>query len=84
MSGLNFTPFPLPMALAIYFTSWWVCLFAVLPFGVRNHGEEAQKLPEGADPGSPVAPQLLKKVIATSLLAALVYAGVVVASNMLG
>ena len=83
MAGFNFTPFPLPMALAVFFTSWWVCLFAVLPFGVRNHQEEAEILPEGADPGSPVAPLLAKKAIATTLLAALVYGLIVVLTNIL-
>ena len=27
-------PFPLPLALAIYVTIWWIVLFAVLPLGV--------------------------------------------------
>jgi predicted secreted protein len=84
LSGFNFAPFSLPMALAVFFTAWWVCLFAVLPFGVRNHQEEAENLPKGADPGAPVAPHLLKKALATTLLAAAVYAAVVVASNFLG
>lgn len=84
MSSFNFTPFPLPMALAIYFTAWWVCLFAVLPFGVRNHGEEAENLPKGADAGAPVAPHLLKKAVATSVLAAVVYSVIVLAANFLG
>jgi predicted secreted protein len=84
MSSFNFAPFPLPMALAIYFTAWWVCLFAVLPFGVRNHGEEAEDLPKGADPGSPVAPHLRGKILATSLLAAAVYAAVAMLSNVMG
>jgi predicted secreted protein len=84
MSGFNFTPFPLAMALAIYFTAWWVCLFAVLPFGVRSHDEAAENLPKGADAGAPVAPHLLKKAVATSLLAAVVYGVIVVAANFLG
>ncbi len=84
MSGFNFTPFSLPMALAVFFTAWWVCLFAVLPFGVRNHQEEAENLPKGADPGAPVAPMLAKKAIATTLLAALAYALIVVLTNWLG
>ncbi len=84
MSGFNFTPFSLPMALAVFFTAWWVCLFAVLPFGVRNHQEEAESLPKGADPGAPVAPMLAKKAIVTTLLAALAYALIVVLTNWLG
>ena len=81
MAGFDFTPFPLPMALAIFFTAWWVCLFAVLPFGVKNHDEGAETLPEGADPGAPVAPLLAKKAIATTVLAAVVYAIIVVLAN---
>jgi predicted secreted protein len=84
MSDFNVAPFPLPMALAVYFTAWWVCLFAVLPFGVRNHDEASESLPEGADPGAPVAPLLAKKALATTLLAAIVYAIVVVMANWLG
>jgi predicted secreted protein len=83
MENFNYTPFPLAMALAIFFTSWWVCLFAVLPFGVKNHEEGAEALPEGADAGSPVAPLLAKKAIATTLLALVVYALVVVLSNVM-
>lgn len=84
MSGFNFAPFSLPMAIAVYFTAWWVCLFVVLPFGVRNHDEARQDLPEGADPGAPVTPLLLKKAVATTLLAAGVYAAVVVIANLSG
>ena len=29
----------LPTGIAIYFIVWWVCLFVVLPFGVRTHDE---------------------------------------------
>ena len=32
-------PFPLPLALAIYVTIWWIVLFAVLPPGVRSAGD---------------------------------------------
>ena len=75
MDGFNFNPFPLPMALAIYFTSWWISLFAVLPFGVKNHRESAESLPEGSDPGAPVAPNLLKKAFWTTIVAAIVFVG---------
>jgi predicted secreted protein len=84
MSNFNFTPFSLPMSLAVYFTAWWVCLFAVLPFGVRNHQEQAEDLPEGADPGAPVAPMLLKKALATTVLAAVAYCVTIVLANYIG
>ena len=58
----------LPTGIAIYFIVWWVCLFVVLPFGVRNAHEE------GVAVGEVVAPKLLKKVIATTVLSAVVFA----------
>jgi predicted secreted protein len=65
-----------PLGLAIYFTVWWVVLFAVLPFGVRSHAEAGVELPKGADPGAPVAPRIAMKLAATTLLAALVSAAI--------
>ncbi|KAF2988997.1 DUF1467 family protein [Methylocystis sp. MJC1] len=76
-------PFPLPLALAIYVTIWWIVLFAVLPLGVRSAEEAGEDLPEGADPGSPVAPQLAKKAAITTVIAAFVFGLVVVAANFL-
>lgn len=57
--------------LAVYFVVWWVMLFAVLPFGVRSQAEAGEVVP-GTEPGAPVAPQLWKKALATSLVAAVV------------
>lgn len=65
-----------PLALAIYFTVWWVVLFAVLPFGVRNHAEAGVDLPQGADPGAPVAPRMALKLAATTVVAAFVFAAI--------
>lgn len=70
-------PFPLPLAVAIYFTIWWVVLIAVLPLGVRSSEEAGEERLEGADPGAPVAPQLAKKAALTTVIAAGVF-GVVV------
>ena len=77
-------PIQTPLAVAIFLTIWWIVLFAVLPFGVRNHQEEAENLPKGADPGAPVAPHLLKKAIATTLISAVVWVGIVVLANLAG
>ena len=62
--------------LAIYFIVWWVTLFAVLPWGVRSQAESAEVTP-GTDPGAPVRPLLVKKVIATTLVAALITGGLI-------
>ena len=61
---------------AIYFIVWWVTLFAVLPFGVRSQAESLKVTP-GTDPGAPVRPWLLRKALATSVVAALITAGII-------
>ena len=65
-------PIPVPMAIAIYFTTWWIVLFAVLPFGVRSQ-EEARNVVPGSDPGAPLLPRLAVKAIWTTGLSALVF-----------
>ncbi|MEX2035984.1 MAG: DUF1467 family protein [Xanthobacteraceae bacterium] len=58
-------------AIAIYFLIWWVVLFAVLPWGVRPQGAEGAP---GTDPGAPLAPRLLAKLLWTTAVATLVFA----------
>lgn len=57
-------------ALAIYFVAWWIVLFLVLPFGVRSQHEDGTVSP-GTDPGAPVMPLLVKKLIWNTILTAL-------------
>ena len=64
----------IPMAIAIYFTIWWIVLFVILPWGVRSQQEEGD-IVAGTDPGAPVAPRLLIKAAATTILAAILFAG---------
>tara|TARA_R110000868_G_scaffold166847_1_gene401045 strand:- start:4115 stop:4417 length:303 start_codon:yes stop_codon:yes gene_type:complete len=61
---------------AIYLIVWWLVFFAVLPFGVRSQHEEGGIEGEGIDPGAPVRPMIVRKVLATTLIAALVWAGI--------
>jgi predicted secreted protein len=63
----------LATAIAIYFIIWWTVLFAVLPWGVRSQ-EESGSVSRGTDPGAPVLPRLGRKLIWTSIVAALVFA----------
>lgn len=58
-------------ALAIYFVAWWLMLFLVLPFGVRSQQEEGSVVP-GTDPGAPVVPLLVKKLIWNTILTGVV------------
>lgn len=57
--------------LAVYFILWWVCLFAVLPFGVRNQHDTGE-VTKGTEPGAPLLFRLWPKLLATSVLAAIV------------
>jgi len=56
---------------AIYFIVWWVVLFAVLPWGVKTQAD-ANDVAPGTEPGAPARPLLLKKAIATTIVAAIV------------
>jgi len=60
-------------AIAIYFITWWVCLFMVLPWGVRNAHEAGEAVEQGNEHGAPVKPMLWRKVLATTILSAIVF-----------
>ncbi|MDF1585965.1 DUF1467 family protein [Marinimicrococcus flavescens] len=55
-----------------YLMVWWLLFFMALPFGVRR---DESPVPGTAD-GAPARPYLLRKVLATTLLAALATWGV--------
>lgn len=59
---------------AVYFIVWWVVLFTVLPFGVRTQGEAGSVVP-GTPESAPAEFRLLRVVIITTVVAALVFAG---------
>lgn len=56
----------------LYVLIWWTALFAVLPIGTRPV-EEADEATGWR--GAPQRPQLLRKVIITTLVAAVVWFG---------
>ena len=58
-------------AFAIYFVIWWVTLFLTLPFGVRSQHEDGEHVP-GTDPGAPVASQMGRKLIWTTVISAVI------------
>ena len=60
-------------AIAIYFITWWVCLFMVLPWGVRNAHEAGETVEQGNEHGAPVRPMLWRKVLATTILSAIIF-----------
>jgi predicted secreted protein len=62
----------LSAALAVYFIIWWTVLFCILPLNVRSQ-VEAGEVTEGTEPGAPVAPQLARKAIITSIVSLVVF-----------
>jgi predicted secreted protein len=64
-------------AIAIYFILWWMVLFAVLPWGVRSQ-QEAGDVTHGSDPGAPSVPRLGRKLVWTTLVSGVLFAGCVV------
>lgn len=60
------------LALATYFICWWLALFMVLPFGVRTQEEEGEVIP-GTVESAPKNPRILSKLLATTLVAFLLF-----------
>ncbi len=58
--------------IAIYFLIWWVVLFAVLPWGVRNQEEAGEVIP-GTDPGAPSIHRVWSKLLWTTVVASVVF-----------
>jgi predicted secreted protein len=50
----------------VYVVIWWTVLFAVLPLGVRR----VEKPGRGEDHGAPERPEMMRKVLITSAVAA--------------
>jgi predicted secreted protein len=58
---------------AIYLVTWMVCLFVVLPWGVRNQSDTGEVV-SGSEPGAPAVFRIWKKLLATTILATIVVA----------
>lgn len=58
--------------IAIYFLIWWVTLFAVLPWGIRNQ-EESGDITPGTDPGAPAIHRVWGKLGWTTLVATVIF-----------
>lgn len=63
-------------ALAIYFIIWWIVLFAMLPIGVRTSEEAGEKSVPGHAESAPQYPNLLPKMVATTVIASIIFAGI--------
>jgi predicted secreted protein len=60
--------------LAIYFLFWFLCLFAVLPFGVRTTEEEGERVQSGHADSAPHRFNAGRVALRTTLLASVFFA----------
>ena len=65
---------------AIFLLIWFVVLFAVLPWGVRQQTEAEP----GHDPGAPANPQLGRKALITTAISLLLWGVYFYATQVLG
>ena len=61
-------------ALAIFFLIWWVVLFTVLPWDISSQHESGEIVP-GTDPGAPAIPALGRKLLWTTAVSGVIFAG---------
>jgi predicted secreted protein len=61
------------LGIAVFFVIWWLVLFLTLPFGVRTPHETGESMVEGQASSAPQKPQLLKKMMATTLISLLLF-----------
>lgn len=65
-------------AIAIYVVIWWTVLFAMLPIGVRTSEEAGEKASPGTAESAPHLPNLLPKMVATTVVSSIVFAALYV------
>jgi predicted secreted protein len=58
---------------AVYFILWWIVLFATLPFSLRTQ-EEENDVTLGTVPSAPGRPHMLRAIIRTTIVSALIMA----------
>ncbi len=71
-------------AIAVFFIIWWLVLFAVLPWGAHSPHEGGEESEPGTVPSAPKRPRMAMKFLATTAIAAVIFAGlyVVVANRI--
>lgn len=57
--------------IAVYIVIWWLVIFMVLPWGVQP--VDQRDVEKGHAASAPVKPRMLRKVVVTSLISAVVW-----------
>ncbi len=64
---------PIGSLIAVYFVLWWLCLFLILPLGVRTQSDTGTVVP-GSEAGAPRRSHMALRLLANTVLAAVVMA----------
>jgi predicted secreted protein len=62
---------PVATGIMVYLVIWWTILFTVLPLGVSRVKDPGK----GQDRGAPERPEILRKAIITTIVAAVLWVG---------
>lgn len=57
--------------IAVYIVIWWLVIFMVLPWGVRPLDQ--RDIEKGHAASAPLRPHMLRKIVATTIVAAIVW-----------
>ena len=68
---------------AVYFILWWIVLFATLPFGLKTQDEE-EDVTLGTVSSAPGGSHMLRAVVRTTIISALILAGIYLLTRGLG
>lgn len=68
---------------ALFFITWWITLFAVLPFSVRTQDDD-QNVTLGTVPSAPHGPHMRRAVIRTTIVTVIIIGTVFYVTNILG
>jgi predicted secreted protein len=60
-------------AIVVYVILWWLVFFMALPIGVKPPHEVGEVADPGHEAGAPTRPHIWKKVIATTVIAAVLW-----------
>jgi predicted secreted protein len=56
--------------IVVFLLTWWIVLFAVLPFGIKHPAQQET----GMMPGAPVKPDFKKIILRTTLISIVIWA----------
>ena len=60
-------------AIIVFVLIWWIIFFWVLPVGIQSNKEKFREKIEGADPGAPNNPKIVKKFLITTIITSIIF-----------